>query len=130
MTTTYHVTRKSDGQQVYEYRNETPLDMDLFPFALFEHTAQIDPEMAPADTRLYGGRRVLTPVEFLRLFTPAERVAIRTAAKTNGVLEDYMALIDAAPEIHLDDHDVLSGVHMLEQAGLIATGRATIVLNG
>lgn len=33
----------------------------------------------------------MTKLEYLRRFTTAERVAIRAAAKTEPVLEDYLA---------------------------------------
>lgn len=71
---------------------------------------------------------VLTKLEYLRKFTTEERVTIRTVAKSNPALEDYLALMEMAEEIRLDDPDIIGAVTMLEQAGLLAQGRAAEIL--
>ena len=72
----------------------------------------------------------LHKVDFLRLFTQAERIAIRQAAKVNPVVEDYQAMLDAATIIRLSDADIQEGVPELEDAGLIGPGRAAQILSG
>jgi hypothetical protein len=72
----------------------------------------------------------LNKVDFLRLFTQAERIAIRQAAKVNLVVEDYQAMLDNAEVIHLSDPDIQAGVPLLEGAGLIGPGRAAQILAG
>ena len=72
--------------------------------------------------------RSLSKLDYLRRFTTEERVAVRTVAKTNAVLEDFMVLMDLASEINLDDPDTIAGVHMLEAVGLLAQGRASEIL--
>lgn len=72
--------------------------------------------------------RNLTKLQYLRRFTSMERVTIRTAAKTEPVLEDYLAMLDLAEDINLDDADTIAAVNMLELAGLIAPGRAAEIL--
>jgi len=72
----------------------------------------------------------LHKVDFLRLFTQAERIAIRQAAKVNPVVEDYQAMLDAATIIRLSDPDIQEGVPELEDAGLLAPGRAAQILSG
>lgn len=72
--------------------------------------------------------RTLTKLEYLRRFTQQERVGIRTAAKTEPVLEDYLALLDLAQEVSLDDPDTVAAVTLLELSGLIAQGRAAEIL--
>jgi hypothetical protein len=70
-------------------------------------------------------------VDFMRLFTQAERIAIRQAAKLNPVVEDYQAILDASPEkVRLSDADIQEGVPELEDAGLIGPGRAAQILSG
>jgi hypothetical protein len=69
-------------------------------------------------------------VDFLRLFTQAERIAIRQAAKLNPVVEDYQAILDAATIIRLSDEDIQDGIPELEDAGLIGPGRAAQILAG
>lgn len=72
----------------------------------------------------------LDKVDFLRLFTQAERIAIRQMAKTDPVVEDYQYMLDNASVIRLSDPDILAGVPLLEMAGLIAPGRAAQILAG
>jgi len=72
----------------------------------------------------------LHKVDFLRLFTQAERIAIRAAAKVNPVVEDYQAMLDAATLIRLSDPDIQEGIPDLEDAGLIGPGRAAQILAG
>jgi len=73
----------------------------------------------------------LHKVDFLRLFTQAERIAIRQAAKVNQVVEDYQDMLDASPgKVRLSDPDIQEGVPELEDAGLIGPGRAAQILSG
>ena len=71
---------------------------------------------------------VLNKVDFLRLFTQAERINIRAAAAVNPVVDDYQNMLDAATTVNLQDPDILTGVPLLEQAGLIGPGRAAQIL--
>jgi hypothetical protein len=70
----------------------------------------------------------ITPVEFLQRFTAQERVAIRTAADSDAALDDYLELLQAAQEVDLTHDVTIVGVQALEQAGLIAQGRAAEIL--
>jgi len=72
----------------------------------------------------------LHKVDFLRLFTQAERIAIRQASKVNLVVEDYQAMLDAASVVRLSDPDIQAGIPALEAAGLIGPGRAAKILAG
>ncbi len=82
----------------------------------------------PATLGFYPKGRLLTKLEYLRRFTGQERVMIRQAAKTEPVLEDYLALLELADNIPLDDPDTVAAVGMLEMVGLIASGRAAEIL--
>lgn len=88
------------------------------------------PADTPVDTRVYGGRRTLSRLEFLALFSGGERVAIRQARGANPVLDDYLYMLEIADGVNLDSETTQSGLAMLEQAGILATGRAAEVLNG
>ncbi len=68
----------------------------------------------------------LTKLQFLRLFTTAERIAIRASA--DPVIVDFLQLLDLAQDVRLDDPDTVQGVHYLESEGLIAPGRAAEIL--
>lgn len=69
---------------------------------------------------------VLTQLSFLRRFSPEERIAIR--ASTDPVVQDFLHLLGLAQEIRLDDADTVAGVGYLESLGLLAAGRAAVVL--
>jgi len=71
---------------------------------------------------------ILNKVDFLRLFTQTERINIRAAAAVNSVVADYQYMLDAATTVNLSDPDILAGVPLLEQAGLIGPGRAAQIL--
>lgn len=72
---------------------------------------------------------ILTKLEYLRRFTSQERVTIRQAAKTEPVLEDYLAMLELAEAIDTEDADTVAAVRMLERVGLIAAGRAVEILS-
>ena len=115
------VENRLTGEVAYAYVADVATYFSEYPFAKYNHIRQKEEVAAPI-------QRLITKLEYLRRFTTAERVAIRAAAATNPVLEDYLKLMELAQEINLDDPDTLAAVQMLEQSGLIASGRATEVL--
>lgn len=68
----------------------------------------------------------LTKLEFYRLFTQAERVAIYSS--TDPLVLDFVRMMSMAQEVSMDDPDVVAGVNYLETLGLLAEGRAAEVL--
>ena len=72
----------------------------------------------------------LNKIDFLRLFTQAERIAIREAAKVNPLISDYQHMLDAATVVRLSDPDIQTGVPLLELGGRIGVGRAAQILAG
>lgn len=126
----YNVIRKSDGQQVYRYHADAPVEWDGMEFATHDHIEYVEPVVNPDGSISVPVVQVWTQVEWLRRFDQAERIAIRTAAKVNDVVDDYIRLMDAATEIRSDDPDVIAALTMLEGAGLIGAGRAGEILNG
>lgn len=119
------VTRRATGEVVYAYSADEATDFPEFPFAQFNHTIKATIEQ-PVPAREISG------VSYLRRFTQAERIAIRSAAAGSAVLDDYLKLLDITIAqggvVNLDDPDTIAAVNMLESVGLIATGRAAEVL--
>ena len=72
--------------------------------------------------------RVLAKVEYLKRFNQDERIAIRNLGQASEVVNDYIELMNAAVEVHLDDPDTVAGVNALEGAGALAAGRAAEIL--
>jgi hypothetical protein len=64
-----------------------------------------------------------TPLEFLRRLNASERIATRTRAKTDPIVEDFMDLLDRASEVRSDDADVSNGLKYLWAVGILQTGR-------
>lgn len=126
--TTYIVIEIDTGIEVYRYQAEFPCEWSGMEFSTHHH---IEAPAINADGSIEGVvmGRVMTKLDFLRRFSAEERIAIRTVAKTNPVLEDYMAMIDLAQDIDTADTDTKTGVQMLESVGLIAAGRAQEILS-
>lgn len=122
--TTYVVTRRADGAEVYRYEAPVPIEFVGFEFATHDHTAQAAPGATPAQP----AGRVMTKLAYLRLFTQEERIAIRTAAASSAELTDYLELLNLADEVNTADTDTRTAVQMLEAVGLIASGRAAEIL--
>lgn len=121
----YIITRKSDGVEVLRYSAMQPQEVNGFDLVDYTNT-----EWTPDAQPVAPISRTLTKLEYLRRFTVEERVAIRAAAEQNPVLADYLQLMELAQEINTGDADTIAAVTMLEQAGLIAAGRAQEILNG
>lgn len=81
--------------------------------------------------------RILTKYQFRKLFTFNERVIIDNAPTNTTLPEQIRAavktlLVDLQllEEVDLDNADLINGVNLLEQMGLIAAGRAAEILTG
>ena len=74
--------------------------------------------------------KIYSQVAWLKQFTQEERIAIWGAAAGNAVLDDFVRMMNASPEIYTDDPDTIAGVQTLEAVGLLAVGRADEILNG
>lgn len=70
--------------------------------------------------------RRVSPYEFLTRFTTAERIAIR--GSTDGVVIDFMDLMNHVPEVELTAAATQQGVGYLAQLGLITADRPAVIL--
>ena len=70
----------------------------------------------------------LTKLSFKQRMTQEERIAVREAAKTNAAVYDFQDLLESATYVDLSRQDTIDGVNQLEQAGLLAAGRADEIL--
>lgn len=62
--------------------------------------------------------------DFFGLFTNAEIAAIYRASQTNDDLFAYVKKLEINPTVNKNNADVIGGLQLLEQAGLLASGRA------
>ena len=120
----YAVQNRATGEIVHAYTADQPSHEDVYPFDTYNHIPQ--PVVVDVAVREVSG------VAYLRRFTQEERIAIREAASQSAVLDDYLKLLDATIQqggiVDLDDEDTVAAGNLLEQAGLIAAGRAAEIL--
>lgn len=106
----------------------TFLDVTNRPEAQVGHaydpvTDTFTPPPLPPD---YG--RTVSPREFLRLFTPQERIAFRNAAKTDDLVADFAALAQVPEPIRLKHPDTVAGLGLLVAKGLLTAARRDAIL--
>lgn len=93
---------------------------DNFTEVVVNHTVVISAKSWPA-------------FDFYRKFTSQERIAIRSRAKTDPVVEDIYATLNAAvasgANVRDDDPDTVQGLTYLEGIGDLAQGRAAEILS-
>lgn len=68
----------------------------------------------------------LTRLAFLRRFSPQERIAIR--GSTDPVIVDFLALLDLAQEVRVDDPDTVAAMAYLTANDYLGAGRSDEVL--
>lgn len=70
----------------------------------------------------------ITALAFLQRFTAEERLAIREAARANGAIEDFLALVQTARFIELHNPATLAGLNYLVSLDLLSDTRAVEIL--
>lgn len=73
-------------------------------------------------------KRLLTRLAFRNRFTPAEKVALYTAAESSVQIKIYLDDLAAATFVDPERPDTIAGVQALETAGVIGAGRAAEIL--
>lgn len=73
--------------------------------------------------------RRISRIAFLQRIATAKRIAIRTAAKTDPVIEDFLDLLGATDLIELEHADTLGGVQYLVAQGLLTQGEAEALVS-
>lgn len=86
----------------------------------FKAPVIIEPVIEPKTT--------LTKLEYMNRFTDTELTGIYTAAKSVVEIEIWLEKFKVTTEVDLTDPRTVSGVQALEDAGLIAAGRAQEIL--
>ena len=135
--TTWIVTEKATGTEVYRYSADAPIEWSGMEFATHDHAAVLS-DIIDVIPRMYDQR--ITKLAFRNRFTQTEKVAIEIAqlddpTKTmpqramSAALRASQADVQAATFIDLSRADTRSGVQALEMAGLLATGRAAVILD-
>lgn len=123
------IIRDADGVQVAPTSNPESQDYtDYLAWCADGNAPKLgeEPAVDPAT-------RILTKLEFRRRFTMSERITLDAAvaglnpllpAEVVAGLRTMQKDLELAEQIDLDDADVIYGLGVLEQIGLIAAGRA------
>lgn len=125
------VTRDSDGMVVAPVSDTT----DLGHQEWLDWCAEGNSPMEVRSPEPIVEPRILTRLGFRRRFTMTERIAFDNApdnqllpAEARAAVRTMQNDLALAEEVDLDDPDVIAGVQMLVQIGLISQARATEVL--
>ncbi len=77
----------------------------------------------------------LTKFEFRKMFTLNERISLDNASSNTAIPAQYRSMLitifkdlEVSGVVNLDLPDVIAGVNFLESIGLIAPGRAAVIL--
>lgn len=123
---TWNVIEVASGKHVYQYSAPTELDLAAWPAPEHRHEeAAVPPAPEVVRPLLIWDR-----IDFLRRLAPEERIAARTAAKTDPQVEDVLALLDGTPRVRNDDPDTHLGLQLLTLKGVLAEGRMDEILYG
>ncbi|MBA4340894.1 MAG: hypothetical protein C0423_01950 [Methylibium sp.] len=134
---TYIVTRKSDGQKVYEYSHTEPVSWVGMEFGTHDHTEKVEVIEPAPGTR---GPRRLTKQQFIdRLGDPAHKAILQMADASLDVRAFVHRFENLTPDpdgtsVDLDDPRTIAGVMAigpaLVAAGVVSADWAQGVLNG
>lgn len=135
--TTYAVIRKIDHAEVYRYTADAPIAWHEMDFTLFDHVIVPDPVAPPAPPPVPPK---ITKLAFRNRFTQAEKVAIEIASldvptapaaqrSLAAALRANQEDVAVASYIDLGRADTRAGVQTLETYGLVAAGRAAVILD-
>lgn len=134
----YIVIDKATGDEVSRYAS-AGLYIGDYPLSDFDHVELV--ETTVPDARKFGGRRVLTKLEFRSLFPDAalkaidrfeaqfEQSAFLTDDQKDGIrtsFNDY----HAAADVNLDDPRWVPGLGLYVALGMMTEAEVTEVLNG
>ena len=136
--TIYAVIRKSDSQEVYRYEHSAPVEWVGMEFATHDHIEVVEapPPLPPTQQAV----RHITKLAFRNRFTQTEKVAIEIAAldvpmatlqqrSLAAALRASQQDLSVAQYIDLNRADTRAGVQQLEAVGLLAAGRAAVILD-
>lgn len=135
----YSVIRKSDGVEVSRYAAMQVVE-GPFPLDTHDHV-EVPDEPVAEDTRKFGGRRILTKLEFRSLF-PAH--ALKAIDRFEAQFEQAQFLTDEqkdeirtsfkdyneAESVDLDHPRWPAGLGMYVALGMMTAEEVTEVLNG
>lgn len=119
--TQYAVIDKATGEEVYRYEADAPIEWNEWEFATHDHVPVVDqaPIVSGTPEPRYGGRRMLTRLEFIDLLGDDVYEAALTMQKTSVQMEGWVKRLEmAAPDadgrsVNLEDPRTVAGIQCL-----------------
>lgn len=132
---------KADGDTpAYEYQADAAVGWNEFPLSLYEHILSNADSSPHVPHTVYGGRRLLSKIEWRRLFTEPERNVLDEFEATYtelGLPDELVRALRsgyknyyAADDVSLDDTDVGMMLTAFVHLGKLEPYRIGEVLNG
>jgi hypothetical protein len=90
------------------------------------------PETAPESISHQAQRSTVSPVEFKLLFTPQERVAIKSARASDPVIEDFMEIVEdpRLTYVDLNLRSTQDALGYLVAKGILTEDRKAQIIEG
>ena len=137
----YSVINKTSGLSVYEYQADTPIEWEGMEFSTHDHVEVSAPVHIEDRPTKFGGRRILTKLEFRSLFPESAIKAIdrfevqfEQAAFLNNDQKDEIRTsfknYNAAEDVNLDDPRWVPGLGLYVALGMMTADDVSEVLNG
>ena len=109
--------KSEDGQAVDMYPGKT--DQELLDLIKIANEQDVVTETKSIDR-----------IDFFNLFTIEELAGVYTAAKDNVLLQILLDKVKVAAKVELGNSDVIQGVGLLTQMGILTEERAATILQG
>ena len=110
------------------YKSENGQAVDMYPGKTDQEV--LDLIKLAAEQDIVAETKVIDRIDFFNLFTNEELAGVYTAAKDNVLLQILLDKIKVAAKVELDNKDVIQGVGLLIQMGILTEERAIAILNG
>jgi hypothetical protein len=137
----YIVTETATGNEIYRYQADSVIEWNGMEFATHTHTAFVEPVEGDVITRKFGGRRLLTKLEFRNLFpvaalksidrfqTQFEQSAFLTDAQKDDIRTSFKNYAEAL-DVDLDDPRWVPGLGLYVGLGYLTEQEVAEVLRG
>lgn len=110
------------------YKSENGQAVDMYPGKTDQEV--LDLIKLEAEQDIVAENKAIDRIDFFNLFTIEELAGVYTAAKDNVLLQILLDKIKVAAKVELGNPDVIQGLGLLTQMGILTEERAVEILNG
>ena len=110
------------------YKAENGQAVDMYPGKTDQEV--LDLIKLEAEQDIVAENKAIDRIDFFNLFTIEELAGVYTAAKDNVLLQILLDKVKVAAKVELGNSDVIQGVDLLTQMGILTEERAVAILNG